>query len=81
MTCKKGTKQRECFNIKYITNNLDQSVIQYMNFAHAFTGCDTTSIYRFGKTAILKKTCDSNHLKNLTAEFYNNKKIPADIDN
>ena len=52
-----------------------------MNFAHAFTGCDTTSIYRFGKTAILKKTCDSNHLKNLTAEFYNNKKIPADIDN
>ena len=70
ITCKKGTKQRECFNIKDITNNLDQSVIQYLLFAHAFNGCDTTSaIYKFGKMAIYKKMHDSNHPKNVAAEF------------
>ena len=82
MTCKKGSKQRECFNIKDITNNLDQSVIQYLLFAHAFTGCDTTStIYEFGKIAVFKKMHESNHLKNLAAEFYNNNKSHEDIGN
>ena len=82
MTCEKGTKQWECFNIKDITNNLDPSVIQYLLFAHAFNGYDTTSaIYKFGKIAIFKKTHDSNHLKNLAAEFYNNHKLSEDIGN
>ena len=82
MTCKKGTKQPECFNIKDITNNLDQPVIQYLLFAHDFTGCDTTSaIYNFGKIAIFKKIHDSKHLKNYAAEFYNNNKLPEDIGN
>ena len=82
MTWKKGTKQPECFNIKDITNNLDQLVIQYLLFAHDFTGCDTTSaIYKFGKIAIFKKIHDSKHLKNFAAEFYNNNKLPEDIGN
>ena len=82
MTCKKCTKQPECFNIKDITDNLDQSVIQYLLFTHTFTDCDTTSaIYKFGKIVIFKKMDDSNHLKNLAAEFYNNNKLPEDTGN
>ena len=78
VTCKKGTKQRECFNIKDITNNLDRSVIHCLLFA--FTGCDMTSaIYKFGKIAVFKKIHDPNHLKNLAAEFYNNNNLPEDI--
>ena len=53
-----------------------------MILAHASTGCDTTSaIYKFSKIAILKKIQDSDHLKNLAAEFYNNKRLPVDIGN
>ena len=66
---KKSTKQRECFNIKDINNNLDQFVIQYL------------PIYKFGKTAIFEKIHDSNHLKNLATEFYNNNKLSEDIGN
>ena len=51
-------------------------------FGHAFTGCDSTSvIYKYGKIAILKKINDSDHLKILATEFYNNNKLPEDIGN
>ena len=51
-----------------------------MLIAHTFTGCDTTStIYEIGKIAIFKKIHDSNHLKNVAAEFYNNNKLLEDI--
>ena len=70
ITCEKGIKQQECFNIKDIINNLDQSVIQYLLFAHAFTGCDTTfAIYKFSKIAIFRKIHDSNYLKILLLNF------------
>ena len=42
--------------------NLNEDIIRYLLFAHAFTGCDTTStIHKFGKTTIFKK------LNNLTS--------------
>ncbi len=56
MTCKNDTDKRLSYNIHDIITKTDPLHLKYILFAHAFTGCDTTSsIYNFGKIAILTK--------------------------
>ena len=65
-----------------ILNALENHVIKYLLFAHAFTGCDTTSaIHNFGKTSIFKKLKDSVALTNIGDVFYEKFKMPEEIDN
>ena len=46
----KKEQRRECYNVTDILNALENHLIKYLFFAHAFTGCDTTSaIHNFGK--------------------------------
>ncbi|KAG1667386.1 hypothetical protein GQR58_018489 [Nymphon striatum] len=59
MTTSKNS-QRHCYRIQDIINELDDVVLTYLLFSHAFTGCDTTSvIHMFEKISI------SNKLKSL----------------
>ena len=79
MTRKKG-QQREYYKISEITNKCTQ-FSQYLLFAHAFTGCDTTSaIHNFGKTAIFNKVKDSTTLKSIIHKFYE-ENFPEEIGN
>ena len=51
-------------------------------FAHALTGCDTTSgIYKFGKTSIFKRLQSCRALLQLAAEFYKDNLSPEDVGN
>ena len=81
-TRKKEQQRRECYNITDILNVVEDHVIKYLLFAHAFTGCDTTSaIHNFGKTSIFKKLKDSIVLRNIADVFYEDLKPPEEIGN
>ena len=68
MTRKKATDQRVCYKIQNVVNTSDDTLLDYMLFAHTFTGCDTPSaLNNFGKTTIFKLK-NSNELKS-TAEL------------
>ena len=44
--------QRLCYRIEDLISELDDMVLSYLLFSHAFTGCDTTSaVHKFGKTS------------------------------
>ena len=78
----KKEQRRECYNVTDILNALENHVIKYLLFAHAFTGCDTTSaIHNFGKTSIFKKLKDSVALRNIGDVFYEEFKAPEEISN
>ena len=78
----KKEQRRECYNVTDILNALENHVIKYLLFAHAFTGCDTTSaIHNFGKTSIFKKLKDSVALTNIGDDFYEEFKTPEEIGN
>lgn len=65
---------RSCYSISEITNQ------PYLLFAHAFTGCDTTSaIHRFGKTAIFKRLENSKDLREIADMFNKNQQTPEEI--
>ena len=50
----KKEQKKECYKVADILNALENPVIKYLLFAHAFTGCDTTStIHNFGNSKIL----------------------------
>ena len=52
-----------------------------MLFAHAFTGCETTSaIHKFDKTGLFKKLSTSSALRKITATFYEDK-LPEEVGN
>ena len=79
MTRQKKNQQRECFDISEVINNLDQAVLNYVLFTHAFTGCDTSAIHRFGKTAIYKKLRNLTELKKIADTFYEDDQLSDDI--
>ena len=57
------------FDIHQLQSNLGQSLCANILFAHAFTGCDTTSrIYGIGKAAVLKNL--GNNLVSREAEVF-----------
>ena len=69
----KKEQRRECYNVTDTLNALENHVIKYLLFAHAFTGCDTTSaINNFGKTSLFKKLKDSVALTNIGDVFMKN---------
>ena len=79
MTKKKG-HQRECYKVNDIAEKHTE-IAQYLLFAHAFTGCDTTSaIHHFGKTAIFDKVNNSDSLKSIIRKFYQ-ESSPEEIGN
>ena len=56
-------------------------IVDYLLFAHAFTGCDTTSaIHKFGKTGLFKKLSTSSSLRKTAATFYEDK-LPEEVRN
>ena len=63
-------------------NTLENHVIKYLMFAHAFTGCDTTSaIHNFGTNSIFRKLKDPVALTNIGNALYEElqtKKIPEE---
>eukprot|EP00794_Sanderia_malayensis_P008462 gene8462-9369_t len=70
MTRKKN-KQREFYAVKDVIEKFDDDIVDCLLFAHAFTGCDTTSaIHMFGKTVIFRKLQTSALLKSIAANFY-----------
>ena len=53
-----------------------EPMLPYLLFAHAFTGCDTTS--RFGKTSIFKNLENAKRLRNI-ADVYKDGQNPQTI--
>ena len=79
MTRKKG-QQRQYYRITDTTAKY-RRFCQYLLFAHAFTGCDTTSaIHNFGKTAIYQKIEASPALQSIIGQFYE-ETSPEEIGN
>ena len=76
---KRTNQARECFSIRSLIEDMDVNNLRYLLFAHAFTGCDTTSaIHRFGKLSIFKKLT-SAQVSQIANEFYESEKLPEDI--
>jgi hypothetical protein len=70
MTRKKN-RQREYYAVKNVIKKSNDNIVGCLLFAHAFTGCDTTSaIHMFGKTTIFRKLQTSALLKSIAANFY-----------
>ena len=66
----KATDQRARYNVQNVVNTSDDTLLDYILFAHPFTGCDATSaIHNFDKTTIFTKLKNSNELKS-TAELF-----------
>ena len=64
MTKKKG-QERSCYNVSQILER-NKSIADIILFAHAFTGCDTTSsIHNLGKTSIFKIIEESQEMQSL----------------
>eukprot|EP00111_Clytia_hemisphaerica_P021628 TCONS_00063617-protein len=67
---KKKNRSRECYNVSNMLQS-NESNAEFLLFAHAFTGCDTTSaIHNFGKTSIFNKVNDSPAIQSIISEFY-----------
>ena len=80
MRTQKDTEERFTYNINDIIASCDKVHIENILFAHAFTGCDTTSsIYRFGQTKILSKLKNSGELKNIVEQFYTRDLTPENV--
>ena len=78
MTRKKG-KQRQYYRMTDTTTKFE-SFCRYLLFAHAFTGCDTTSaIHNFGQTSIFQTIAASPALQSPARKFYE-KTSPEEIE-
>ena len=76
MTKKKG-QERSCYNVSQILER-NKSIADIILFAHAFTGCDTTSsILNFGKTSIFKIAEESQEMQSLIKKFYEERSPPT----
>ena len=80
MKTSKDTDSRVCYYIPDVIKALDNSVIEYILFAHAFCGSDTTSvIYNFGKTSILSKLMRNCDLRSIAEQFYTDEMSPNEV--
>lgn len=81
MTRSKSNQARECVSIRKVIQGMDTNDLKYLLFAHAFTGCDTTSaIHRFGKLSIFKKF-HNHQLMQIADMFYSDIRSPDEIGN
>ena len=72
MTRKKSSEERIRYRIKDAVGNLDKKAVEFILFAHAFTGCDTTSaIHMLGKKSIFLKMESSETLRNIATSLRN----------
>ena len=56
-------------------------IVDYLLFAHAFTGCDTTSaIHKFGKTGLFTKLSTLSDPRKTATIFYEDK-LPEEVGN
>ena len=70
----KKNKQREYIRVKDVIEKSGNHIVDYLLFAHVFTGCDTTlAIHKFGKTSFFKKLSTSSALRKTAATFYEDK--------
>ena len=80
MRTHKDTEEWFTYNIHDIIASCDKVHIENILFAHAFTGCDTTSsIYRFGKPKILSKLKNSSEVKQIVEQFYISDLTPENV--
>ena len=72
MTKMKENNERVFYRLHDIIDNLDPLIIKFIFFAHAFTGCDTTSvIHNFGKQQIAQQF----FLENISPETIGNASV------
>ena len=83
MARKSDHQQSKFYSIREIISQLlkrGKPTLPYLLFAHAVTGCDTTSaIYQFVKTSIFKKLKNSKRVRNIADIFYKNGQNPQII--
>ena len=80
MTRKKASDQRVCYRIQDVLDESDTVIAEFILFAHAFTGCDTTSaIHNFGKQSIFTKLRSSASLREIARQFYVYNVSPQEI--
>ena len=78
----RDTDERVSYSINDVIEACDTIHVQFILFAHAFSGCDTTSIiHKFGKTSILSKLKNSCDLRQVAEQFYLDDMDPQDIGN
>ncbi|CAK8688755.1 unnamed protein product [Clavelina lepadiformis] len=75
----KNCQQRQCYRVRDIIAKVDVIVLEYLLFAHAFTGCDTTSaVHKFGKISVFEKL-KSSSLRNVADVFYEDDVSPDQV--
>ena len=80
MTRKKN-KQREYIRVKDVIEKSGDHIVDYLLFAHAFRGCDTTlTIHKFGKIGLFEKLSTSSALRKTAATFHEDK-LPEEVGN
>ena len=74
--------ERVCYRIHDVIDNLDQVIVIFILFAHAFTGYDSTpAIHNFRKQAIFSKLAASNNLRRIAQQFFFDNISPERIGN
>ena len=82
MRIQKDTDERVSFSINDVIHTCDKVYIEWILFAHTFSGCDTTSIIdKFGKTSILNKFKTLSASWEVAELFYLDNMSPDDIGN
>ena len=77
----KKNKQTEYIRVKDVIEKSGDHIVDYLLFAHAFRGCDTTStIHKFGKIGLFKKLSTSSALRKTAATFHEDK-LPEEVGN
>jgi 5'-3' exonuclease len=71
ITRKNMNTGRICYRIHDVIDKLDRVIVKFILFAHAVTGCDTTSaIHNFGKQAIFPKLASFKALQGIAEQFF-----------
>ena len=74
--------ERVCYRIHDVIDNLDQVIMIFVLFVHAFTDCDSTSaIHNFRKQSIFSKLVASNNLRWIAQQFFFDNHSPERIGN
>ena len=70
-----------CYSIsEIVSQDRLKSVLSYLLFAHAFTGCDTTSaIHKFGEKTIFLENLSSKTLRSIADIFSKDHQTPEQI--
>ena len=81
-TSARASPARPEYRIKDVLENTDEWVKEFVLFAHAYLGCDTTSaIYNLGKISIFEKLKKSQSLRNCARKFFDDDASPEIVGN